>query len=144
MATNSFGTIFRITTWGESHGKALGVVIDGCPAGLEISDEEINLELALRAPGRNAYTTPRKESDIGEILCGVFEGKTTGAPICIMIRNKDQDSSKYAPIKDLLRPGHANYTYLEKYGIFDYRGGGRSSARETAARVAAGAIAKKI
>ncbi len=144
MATNSFGTLFKITTWGESHGKALGVVIDGCPAGLEISDDEINLELALRAPGRNPYTTPRKELDIGEILSGVFEGKTTGAPICIMIRNKDQDSSKYTPIKDLLRPGHANFTYLEKYGIFDYRGGGRSSARETAARVAAGAIAKKI
>jgi chorismate synthase len=144
MAANSFGNIFRITTWGESHGKAIGVVIDGCPAGLEISDEEINAELELRAPGRNPFTTPRKESDIGEIMSGVFEGKTTGAPICIMIRNKDQDSSKYVPIKDLLRPGHANYTYLEKYGIFDYRGGGRSSARETAARVAGGAIAKKI
>ncbi len=144
MASNSFGNIFRITTWGESHGKAIGVVIDGCPAGLEINDEEINLELELRAPGRNPFTTPRKEADLGEILSGVFEGKTTGAPICIMIRNKDQDSSKYAPIKDLLRPGHANYTYLEKYGIFDYRGGGRSSARETACRVAAGAIAKKL
>ncbi len=144
MANNSFGNIFRITTWGESHGKAIGVVIDGCPAGLEISDEEINIELELRAPGRNRYTTPRKEADIGEILSGVFEGKTTGAPICIMIRNKDQDSSKYAPIKDLIRPGHANFTYFEKYGIFDYRGGGRSSARETAARVAAGAIAKKL
>lgn len=144
MAANSYGSLFRITTWGESHGKAIGVVIDGCPAGLEISEEEINHELALRAPGKNPYTTPRKEMDIGEILSGVFEGKTTGAPICIMIRNKDQDSSKYAPIKDLLRPGHANFTYLEKYGIFDYRGGGRSSARETAARVAAGAIAKKI
>ncbi|MCE5316677.1 MAG: chorismate synthase [Parachlamydia sp.] len=144
MASNSFGNLFRITTWGESHGKAIGVVIDGCPAGLEISDEEINAELALRAPGRTAYTTPRKESDIGEILSGVFEGKTTGAPICIMIRNKDQDSSKYEPIKDLLRPGHANYTYLQKYGIFDYRGGGRSSARETACRVAAGAVARKL
>lgn len=144
MATNSFGNIFRITTWGESHGKAIGVVIDGCPAGLEITDEEINAELELRAPGRNPFTTPRQEKDIGEIQSGVFEGKTTGAPICIMIRNKDQDSSKYTPIKELLRPGHANYTYLEKYGIFDYRGGGRSSARETAARVAAGAVAKKI
>lgn len=144
MAANSFGTIFKITTWGESHGKALGVIVDGCPAGLEINEEEINLELALRAPGRNPYTSPRQELDMGEILCGVFEGKTTGAPICILIRNKDQDSSKYTPIKDLLRPGHANYTYLEKYGMFDYRGSGRSSARETAARVAAGAIAKKI
>jgi chorismate synthase len=144
MASNSFGKIFRITTFGESHGKAIGVVIDGCPANLEISDEEINAELIKRAPGRNPYTTPRKETDIGEILSGVFEGKTTGAPICILIRNKDQDSSKYEPIKELLRPGHANFTYLEKYGIFDYRGGGRSSARETAGRVAAGAIAKKI
>jgi len=144
MAANSFGTIFRITTFGESHGKAIGVVIDGCPAGLEISDEEINAELALRAPGKTPFTTPRKESDHGEILSGIFEGKTTGAPICILIWNRDQDSSKYSPIKDLLRPGHANYTYLQKYGIFDYRGGGRSSARETACRVAAGAIAKKI
>lgn len=144
MASNSFGTIFKITTWGESHGKAIGVVIDGCPAGLEIDETEINAALALRAPGRNPYTSPRTETDRAEILSGVFEGKTTGAPICIMIPNKDADSSKYEPIKDLLRPGHANYTYLEKYGIFDYRGGGRSSARETACRVAAGAIAKKI
>lgn len=144
MASNSFGKIFRITTWGESHGKALGVVIDGCPGGLEITDDEINAELSLRAPGKTAFTTPRQEKDQAEIMSGVFEGKTTGAPICIMIRNKDQDSSKYTPIKDLLRPGHANYTYLEKYGIFDYRGGGRSSARETVGRVAAGAIARKI
>lgn len=144
MAANAFGNIFRITTFGESHGKAIGVVIDGCPAGLEISEEEVNGDLALRAPGKSPYTTPRKESDFGEILSGIFEGKTTGAPICILIRNKDQDSSKYTPIKDLLRPGHANYTYIQKYGIFDYRGGGRSSARETACRVAAGAVAKKI
>lgn len=144
MASNSFGTIFKITTWGESHGKAVGVVIDGCPAGLEISDEEINSALALRAPGKNPYTSPRIEKDRGEILSGVFEGKTTGAPICILVPNQDADSSKYEPIKDLLRPGHANFTYLEKYGIFDYRGGGRSSARETVGRVAAGAIAKKI
>lgn len=144
MASNSFGNIFRITTWGESHGKAIGVVIDGCPAGLEIDPQEINAALALRAPGKNEYTTPRTETDAAEILSGVFEGKTTGAPISIIIRNKDTDSSKYEPIKDLLRPGHANYTYLEKYGIFDYRGGGRASARETACRVAAGAIAKKF
>lgn len=144
MASNSFGNIFKITTWGESHGKAIGVVIDGCPAGLEINDTEINAALALRAPGKNPYTSPRAESDKAEILSGVFEGKTTGAPICIIIPNKDVDSSKYEPIKDLLRPGHANYTYLEKYGIFDYKGGGRSSARETACRVAAGAIAKKF
>lgn len=144
MASNSFGNVFKITTWGESHGKAIGVVIDGCPAGLEINDSEINDALALRTPGRNPYTSPRRESDKAEILSGVFEGKTTGTPICIVIPNKDADSSKYEPIKDLLRPGHANYTYLEKYGIFDYRGGGRSSARETACRVAAGAIAKKF
>jgi len=144
MASNSFGNIFKITTWGESHGKAIGVVIDGCPAGLEIDEKEIAAALALRAPGRNAYTSPRTEKDLPEILSGVFEGKTTGAPISILIPNKDVDSSKYEPIKDLLRPGHANYTWLEKYGIFDYRGGGRSSARETACRVAAGAIAKKL
>lgn len=144
MASNSFGNIFKIITWGESHGKAIGVVIDGCPAGLRIDESEINAALTLRAPGRNSYTSPRTEADKAEILSGVFEGKTTGAPICILIPNKDADSSKYEPIKDLLRPGHANYTYLEKYGIFDYRGGGRSSARETAARVAAGAIAKKF
>jgi len=144
MASNSFGNIFRITTWGESHGKAIGVVIDGCPAGLEINEDEINAELTLRAPGRNIYTSPRVELDRAEILSGVFEGKTTGAPISIIIPNKDPDSSKYEPIQHLLRPGHANYTYLEKYGVFDYRGGGRASARETACRVAAGTIAKKI
>lgn len=144
MASNTFGSIFKITTWGESHGKAIGVVIDGCPAGIEIDDSDINKALALRAPGKNPYTSPRKEADIAEILSGVFEGKTTGAPISIIIPNKDSDSSKYEPIKNLLRPGHANYSYLEKYGSFDYRGGGRASARETACRVAAGAIAKKF
>jgi chorismate synthase len=144
MASNSFGNIFKITTWGESHGKAIGVVIDGCPANLSIDDQEINAALALRAPGRSAYTSPRKEPDCGEILSGVFEGKTTGAPISILIWNRDADSSKYEPIKDLLRPGHAHFTYLEKYGVFDYRGGGRSSGRETACRVAAGAVAKKL
>jgi len=144
MASNSFGNIFRITTWGESHGKAVGVVIDGCPAGLEIDESMINSELSLRAPGKNSYTSPRKESDQCEILSGVFEGKTTGAPISIIIPNRDVDSSKYESIKGLLRPGHANYTYLEKYGVFDYRGGGRASARETACRVAAGAVAKKL
>ena len=144
MASNSFGNIFKITTWGESHGKAIGVVIDGCPAGLEISEEEINQDLDLRSPGKNAYTSPRQEKDRCEIMSGVFEGKTTGAPISIIIPNKDADSSKYESTKDLLKPGHANYTYLEKYGIFDYRGGGRASARETACRVAAGAVAKKL
>ncbi|MDR3623683.1 MAG: chorismate synthase [Chlamydiales bacterium] len=144
MASNSFGTIFRITTWGESHGKAIGVVIDGCPAGLSLNDSEINAALLLRAPGQSPYTSPRKEKDHAEILSGVFEGVTTGCPISIIIPNKDVDSSKYVPIKDLLRPGHANFTYLEKYGIFDYRGGGRASGRETACRVAAGCVAKKI
>ena len=144
MASNAFGTIFRITTWGESHGKGIGVVIDGCPAGLDLCDEEINQALAIRAPGRNTYTTPRKETDLAEIYAGVFEGKTTGAPISIVIHNHDVKSSSYEPIKHLLRPGHANFTYLEKYGVFDYRGGGRSSARETACRVAAGAVAKKL
>ncbi|MFT4553974.1 MAG: chorismate synthase [Chlamydiales bacterium] len=144
MSSNAFGKIFKITTWGESHGKAIGVVIDGCPAGLEISNEEINVELERRRPGRSSFVSPRKELDIGEIYSGVFEGKTTGAPISIIIANGDADSSKYAPIKDLLRPGHANFTYLEKYGCFDYKGGGRSSARETAGRVAAGAVAKKL
>jgi chorismate synthase len=144
MASNFFGQIFRITTFGESHGPAIGVVIDGCPAGLAIEKEEIDQELALRQPGASPYTSPRKEKDEVEILSGIFQGKTTGAPIALLIRNKDADSSKYEPIQDLLRPGHANFTYLEKYGIFDDRGGGRSSARETAGRVAAGAIAKKL
>jgi len=144
MATNSFGNIFRITTWGESHGKAIGVVIDGCPAGIQLDEQEINGALFQRAPGRNSYTSPRTEKDQAEILSGVFEGMTTGTPISIIIPNKDADSSKYSPIKDLLRPGHANFTYLEKYGIFDYRGGGRASARETACRVAAGFVAKKF
>jgi len=144
MASNSFGKIFKITTFGESHGKEIGVVIDGCPSGLEINEALINQALELRAGGKSAYTTPRKEADIAEIMSGVFEGKTTGAPICITIKNKDADSSKYEPIKDILRPGHANFTYLKKFGIFDYKGGGRASARETATRVAAGAIALKF
>lgn len=144
MGNNSFGKIFSITTFGESHGKAIGVVIDGCPAGLAIAEDEINAELKKRAPGNSPFTSPRKEEDQVEILSGLFEGKSTGAPIALLIYNRDADSSKYEPIKEVLRPGHANYTYLKKYGLFDYRGGGRSSARETAARVAAGAIAKKL
>jgi chorismate synthase len=144
VANNSFGKHFRITTWGESHGKAIGVVVDGCPARLELSEADINEELKRRAPGANAWVSPRKEEDRAEILSGLFEGETTGAPISIIIPNTNQDSSKYEPIKELYRPGHANYTYLKKYGIFDYRGGGRASARETACRVAAGAIAKKL
>lgn len=133
-----------MTTFGESHGPFVGAVIDGCPAGLKISKEEIDEELFYRNPGKTPYTSPRKEKDEVEILSGVFNGQTTGAPIALLIQNKNGDSSKYEPIKDLLRPGHANFTYLEKYGVFDYRGGGRASARETAARVAAGAIAKKL
>lgn len=144
MAQNSFGDLFRITTFGESHGKALGVIVDGVPAGIEISDEEINKELEMRQPGKTEFTTPRKEKDQAEILSGTFEGKTTGAPVCLIVYNHDADSSKYEAIKNVYRPGHANFTYLEKYGIFDYRGGGRSSARETLCRVAAGAIAKKL
>lgn len=144
MASNTFGSIFKMTTWGESHGKAIGVVIDGCPAGLELSEQDINLALKARAPGANSYVSPRKEPDLAEIYSGVFEGKTTGAPISIIIENKNHDSSKYESIKNLLRPGHANATYLHKYGIFDHRGGGRASARETACRVAAGAVASKI
>lgn len=144
MASNSFGKIFRITTWGESHGKAIGVVIDGCPAGLPLTTEEINLELAWRAPGRSRFTSPRSEPDQAEIYSGVFEGKTTGTPISIIIPNRDANSQPYELTKDLLRPGHANFPYLKKYGIFDYRGGGRASARETACRVAAGAVAKKL
>ena len=144
MGSNSFGKLFTITTWGESHGKAIGVVIDGCPAGLDLSAEDIQKELARRQSGINPYTSPRLEKDEIQILSGLFEGKTTGTPISIVIYNMDVDSSKYEPIKHLLRPGHAHYTYLEKYGIFDYRGGGRSSGRETACRVAAGAIAQKF
>jgi len=144
MPGNSFGRLFRITTWGESHGSALGVIIDGCPAGLEISKEDIQRELDRRRPGQSAITTQRKEPDEVEILSGVFEGKTLGTPISLMIMNVDAKSKSYEDIKDLYRPGHADYTYEARYGIRDYRGGGRSSARETAGRVAAAAFAKKI
>ena len=144
MPGNSFGTIFRITTWGESHGAALGVVLDGCPAGIEISEEEIQFELDRRRPGQSKITTQRKEADKVEILSGVFDGKTTGTPISMMVRNTDAISKSYEDIKDTYRPGHADFTYDSKYGIRDYRGGGRSSARETLARVAAAAVAKKI
>lgn len=143
MATNFFGTHFKITTWGESHGKAIGVVIDGCPPGLLLDSGIINQALAARAPGQK-HTSPRSEPDLVEIYSGVFSGQTTGAPISLIIHNKNFDSSKYEPIKDLLRPGHANYTYQKKYGIFDYNGGGRASARETACRVAAAAVANLI
>ena len=139
---NTYGTKFRITTFGESHGKAIGVTIDGCPAGLNIDEKFIQWELDRRKPGQSKITTQRKEGDKAEILSGVFEGKSTGTPIAIVIFNEDQKSNDYAHIADKFRPSHADYTYQEKYGIRDYRGGGRSSARETAARVAAGAIAK--
>ena len=141
---NSFGEIFRFTTFGESHGKAIGVVIDGVPAGLNFDEEFLINELDRRRPGKNRFATARQESDTPEVLSGVFEGKTTGTPIAIVIYNKDQKSKDYSNIKDIFRPGHADFTYQNKYGIRDYRGGGRSSARETAARVAAGAVAKMI
>lgn len=142
--SNTFGTLFRITTWGESHGKAIGVVVDGCPAGLELDETDIQKELDKRAPGQSEVMSQRKEADKVEILSGIFQGKTTGMPILMLIYNKDVDSSKYEKIKYLLRPGHADFTYQIKYKHRDYRGGGRSSARETAARVAAGAIAKEL
>ena len=144
MPGNTFGSIFRITTWGESHGPALGVVIDGCPAGLIISEKEIQKDLDRRRPGQSSLTTPRKEADRLEILSGIFEGKTTGTPISLMIRNKDQASRDYGKLVDTYRPSHADFTYDAKYGFRDHRGGGRASARETVGRVAAGAIAKKI
>ena len=142
--SNSFGKILRITTFGESHGAALGVTLDGCPAGIEIDESFIQNELDRRKPGQSKITTQRKEGDVVEILSGVFEGKSTGTPIGMIIRNEDQRSKDYSHIADKYRPSHADFTYQEKYGIRDYRGGGRSSARETAARVAAGAIAKLL
>ncbi|AMQ55598.1 chorismate synthase [Algoriphagus sanaruensis] len=141
---NTFGKLFKITTFGESHGKALGAILEGCPAGLELDEEKIRLEMQRRKPGQSKITTQRKEEDEIEILSGVFEGKTTGTPIGIVIRNADQKSKDYTHIADKFRPSHADFTYFEKYGIRDYRGGGRSSARETAARVAGGAIAKQF
>ena len=143
MSGNSFGNSFIVTTFGESHGVALGCVVDGCPPGLEISEEDIQKELDKRKPGSSKYTTQRKENDEVEILSGVFEGITTGTPIGLLIRNKDQKSKDYDELKNVFRPSHADYVYSKKYGIRDHRGGGRSSARETAMRVASGAIAKK-
>jgi chorismate synthase len=139
---NTFGKAFKITTFGESHGRGLGVIIDGCPAGLEVDEAFIQNELARRRPGQSSIVTQRKEPDRAEILSGIFEGKTTGTPIGMAIFNKDQKSKDYSHIADKFRPSHADYTYQQKFGIRDYRGGGRSSARETAARVAAGAVAK--
>lgn len=144
MAGSSYGDIFRITTWGESHGKALGVVIDGCPAGLPLCEKDIQIYLNRRKPGQNQFSTKRNESDSVNILSGVFEGKTTGTPISLIVYNEDQKSKDYGDIMNTYRPGHADYTFDSKYGFRDYRGGGRSSGRETIGRVAAGAVAAKI
>jgi len=142
MSLNSYGHLFRVTTWGESHGPALGATIDGCPPGVAVSEADIQVWMDKRKPGQNRYTTQRREADEVEILSGVFEGVTTGTPIQLMIRNTDQRSKDYGDIVEKFRPGHADITYWQKYGIRDYRGGGRSSARETAARVAAGGVAR--
>ena len=144
MSFNTFGKQFRFTTWGESHGPALGCVVDGCPPNINLKEQDIQVELDKRKPGQSKFTTQRKEDDKVQILSGVFEGKTTGTPISLIIYNQDMRSKDYGNIRDKFRPGHADFTYFKKYGIRDYRGGGRSSARETAARVAAGAIAKKV
>lgn len=144
MAGSTLGNIFKISTWGESHGKGVGVVVDGCPAGIEICEEDIQIFLDRRKPGQSRFTTQRKEDDMVEILSGVFEGKTTGTPISMVVYNKTQRSSDYSEIANYYRPGHADYTFDKKYGFRDYRGGGRSSGRETIGRVAAGAIAIKI
>lgn len=144
MAGNSFGQIFRFTTWGESHGPAIGCVVDGVPPLIDLKETDIQTWLDRRRPGQSRFTTQRREPDAVRILSGVFEGQTTGAPVSLMIENVDQRSKDYGDIKDKYRPGHADYTYIAKYGIRDYRGGGRSSARETASRVAAGAVARKV
>jgi len=143
MSGNSFGLLFSVTTFGESHGPAMGCIIDGCPPGLELEAADIQADLERRRPGRSRHTTQRNEPDQVQILSGVFEGVTTGTPVGLLIENKDQRSHDYSQIKDKFRPGHADYTYQQKYGIRDYRGGGRSSARETTMRVAAGAVARK-
>ena len=143
MSGNTFGTVFTVTSFGESHGPAIGCVVDGCPPGLEISEADIQAELDRRKPGTSRHVTQRREPDTVEILSGVFEGRTTGTPIGLLIRNQDQRSKDYGNIAETFRPGHADYAYTQKYGFRDYRGGGRSSARETAVRVAAGAIARK-
>ena len=144
MSGSSFGRLFIVSTFGESHGRALGCVVDGCPPGMQLSESDIQVDLDRRRPGRSRHTTQRNEPDQVQILSGVFEGKTTGTPIGLLIENADQRSRDYGDIKDKFRPGHADYTYQQKYGIRDYRGGGRSSARETSMRVAAGAIARKF
>ena len=144
MSGSSYGKIFKVTTWGESHGKGLGVVVDGVPAGIELSENDIQLFLNRRKPGQSKFTTPRKEDDAVEILSGVFEGKTTGTPVSMIVWNKNQNSKDYSEIASYYRPGHADFCFDEKYGFRDYRGGGRSSGRETIGRVAAGAIAVKM
>ena len=144
MAGNSFGRLFRITTFGESHGPAVGVIIDGIPPGHSLSEEDIQKDLDRRKPGQSAITSARKEEDTVEILSGIFEGKTTGTPLCLLVRNRSQDPSAYEKFKHIFRPGHADFTYMAKYGWRDWRGGGRASGRETVGRVAAGAVAKKI
>ena len=144
MSHNSFGHLFRVTTWGESHGPALGCVIDGCPPGIPLSEDDIQWAMDRRKPGGSRFVTQLKEEDLAKIMSGVFEGVTTGTPISILIENTDQRSKDYGEIARQFSPGHADYTYFAKYGIRDYRGGGRSSARETAARVAAGAVALKV
>jgi chorismate synthase len=144
MSGNTFGSVFKVTTWGESHGEALGVVVDGCPPQLELSAADVQRELDRRRPGASELTSARAEADEVHLVSGVFEGRTLGTPIALLIWNKDVDSSPYEPIKQIPRPGHADYTYYQKYGIRDHRGGGRASGRETVARVAAGAIAKKV
>src|SRR5699024_2216860 len=143
MSGNSIGKLFTVTTFGESHGPALGCIVDGCPPGLALCEADIQADLDRRRPGKSRHTTQRRAPDQVQILSGVFEGKTTGTPIGLLIENRDQRSRDYDKIKEQIRPGHADYTYWQKYGQRDYRGGGRSSARETAMRVAAGAIAKK-
>ena len=143
MAGNSVGQLFRVTTFGESHGPALGCIVDGCPPGLQLNPDDIQRDLDRRRPGQSKHTSQRRESDRAEILSGVFDGVTTGAPIGLVIRNEDQRTRDYERIREQFRPGHADYTYLKKYGIRDFRGSGRASARETVCRVAAGAIARK-
>ena len=144
MSHNTFGHLFRVTTWGESHGPAIGCVVDGCPPGIDLAEDDLQVWLDKRRPGQSRFTTQRKESDTVRIMSGTFEGKTTGTPISLMIENEDVRSKDYDDIKDKFRPGHGDYTYWKKYGLRDYRGGGRSSARETAMRVAAGGVARKV
>src|SRR3569623_1560464 len=144
MSHNSFGHLFRVTTWGESHGPAIGCVIDGCPPGLALTEADLQVWLDRRKPGGSRFVTQRREPDTAKILSGVFEGATTGTPIAVMIENEDQRSKDYGDIAERYRPGHADYPYFAKYGVRDYRGGGRSSAREPACRVDAGAVARKV